>query len=122
MLNVCGVIITTNYKTGGIYLPADDRRTYVAWSDCEKEKFSKKYWRALWKWYAKGGNQHVADYLAEVDISRFDAKAPPPKTAAFWAIVDANRAPEEGELADIVEKLENPDALTLFDVIKECVF
>jgi Family of unknown function (DUF5906) len=31
VLNVCGVIITTNHKTDGIYLPADDRRHYVAW-------------------------------------------------------------------------------------------
>jgi len=31
--NVCGVIITTNHKADGIYLPEDDRRHYVAWSD-----------------------------------------------------------------------------------------
>ena len=37
ILNVCGVIITTNHKTDGIYLPADDRRHYVAWSDLTKE-------------------------------------------------------------------------------------
>jgi hypothetical protein len=41
------------------------------------------------------------------------AKAPPPKTPAFWAIVDANRAPEEGELADILDGLGNPNAVTL---------
>ena len=28
--NICGVVITTNYKGDGIYLPADDRRHYVA--------------------------------------------------------------------------------------------
>ena len=37
ILNVCGVIITTNHKTDGIYLPADDRRHYVAWSDRTKD-------------------------------------------------------------------------------------
>jgi hypothetical protein len=30
VFNVCGVIITTNHKTDGIYLPRDDRRHYVA--------------------------------------------------------------------------------------------
>ena len=30
ILNVCGVVITKNYKTDGIYLPVDDRRHYVA--------------------------------------------------------------------------------------------
>jgi hypothetical protein len=32
VFNCLGFIITTNYKTDGIYLPADDRRHYVAWS------------------------------------------------------------------------------------------
>ena len=33
ILNVCAVVMTTNHKVDGIYLPADDRRHYVAWSD-----------------------------------------------------------------------------------------
>src|ERR1700730_7759681 len=32
VLNCCGVIITSNHKADGIYLPADDRRHFVAWS------------------------------------------------------------------------------------------
>jgi hypothetical protein len=28
----------------------------------------------------------VTAYLLQCDISKFDAKAPPPKTEAFWAI------------------------------------
>jgi hypothetical protein len=43
IFNVCGVIITTNYKTNGIYLPADDRRHFVAWSQAKKEDFSENY-------------------------------------------------------------------------------
>ena len=35
--NVTGVIITTNHKTDGIFLPADDRRHFVAWSDLTRE-------------------------------------------------------------------------------------
>jgi len=46
-------------------------------------------------------------------ISGFDAKAPPPKTAACWAIADANRAPEDAELADVLDKMGNPDATTI---------
>src|SRR5215472_4888130 len=38
--NVCGVVYTTNYKTGGLYLPADDRRHYFAWSTRTKEDFA----------------------------------------------------------------------------------
>ena len=75
ILNCCGVIITTNHKTDGIYLPADDRRHFVAWSELTKDDFVADYWNGLWDWYARGGYQHVAAYLAELDISSFDAKA-----------------------------------------------
>jgi hypothetical protein len=113
VFNCCGVIITTNYKADGIYLPTDDRRHFVAWSDCKKEDFPDDYWPALWAWYDNGGDRHVAAYLAELDISTFDAKAPPPKTAAFWDIVEANRSPEDGELADVLDRMGRPDATTL---------
>jgi hypothetical protein len=88
ILNCCGVIITTNYKSNGIYLPADDRRHYVAFSDLTKKDFVDNYWKTIWGWYAKGGNRHVAAYLAELDLSGFDPKAPPPKTAAFGPLSD----------------------------------
>lgn len=113
IMNVCGLVITTNHKSSGIYLPADDRRHYVAWSDCSKEDFSESYWRDLWQWYESGGYEHVAAYLQTVDLSKFDPKAPPPKTPAFWEIVDAGRAPEDAEMADALDKLENPDAVTI---------
>ena len=51
---------------------------------------------------------HVAAYLASLDISGFDPKAPSPKTPAFWDIVDANRAPEDAELADVLDRMGNP--------------
>ena len=116
VLNCCGVIITTNYKSDGVYLPADDRRHFVAWSDLTKENFAEDYWKQLWGWYDNGGYCHVAAYLAELDLKDFDPKAPPPKTQAFWEIVDANRAPEDAELADVIDKLKNPDALTIYDI------
>jgi hypothetical protein len=116
VLNVCGVVMTTNHKMDGLYLPADDRRHYVAWSDCTKDDFKEGYWDKLWDWYPAGGNQHVAAFLANLDLSNFDAKAPPLKTAAFWAIVDAGRAPEAAELADALDALRNPDAVLLSQI------
>jgi hypothetical protein len=47
-----------------------------------------------------------------LDISDFDPKAPPPKTSAFWAIVDANRSTEDSELADLLDRLNRPAAVT----------
>jgi hypothetical protein len=112
VFNVLGFIITTNHKTDGLYLPPDDRRHYVAWSNHRKEDFAQTYWDELWNWYGAGGFGHVAAYLAELDISSFNPKAPPPKTAAFWDIVTANNAPEDAELADVLDALGNPDAVT----------
>jgi hypothetical protein len=119
VLNCCGVVITTNYKSDGIYLPPDDRRHYVAWSNLTRDDFVDDYWTALWDFYQRGGDRHVAAYLAELDISKFDPKAPPPKTAAFWDIVYASRAPEDAELADVLDRLGNPDATTLTQIMNE---
>ena len=119
VLNCCAIVITTNHKADGIFLPADDRRHYVAWSDLTKEDFKDSYWTELWTWYGRDGARHVAAYLAGLDISTFDPKAPPRKTAAFWDIVDASRAPEDAELADVLDKLSNPDATTLARVQNE---
>jgi hypothetical protein len=113
VFNVCGVIITTNYKTNGIYLPADDRRHFVAWSAVSKETLSEAYWAEMWAWYEAGGYGHVAAYLRTLDISDFNPKAPPRKTEAFWEIVNASRAPEDAELADAIDHLDGPNVVTI---------
>jgi hypothetical protein len=78
----------------------------VAWSDASKEDFEDAYWNDFWHWYEnEGGIGHVIAYLNKINISDFDPKASPPKTAAFWSIVDANRSPEESELADAIDLL-----------------
>jgi hypothetical protein len=89
ILNCCGVVITTNQKDS-VYLPADDRRTYVAWSNLTKDEFDADYWTKMWKWYDAGGDGHVAAYLDRLDIASFNAKAPPRQTEVFWQIVQIN--------------------------------
>jgi Bifunctional DNA primase/polymerase, N-terminal/Family of unknown function (DUF5906) len=124
--NIVGGIITSNYKTDGIYLPGDDRRHYVAWSDVMPSAFesspgagdASKYFDAMWTWYEKeGGFDDIAAYLATLDLTGFNPKAPPPKTPAFWAIVDASRAPEEAELMDLLDKIGNPPAITIDNLL-----
>lgn len=111
--NVCGVLITSNHKADGIYLPAEDRRHFVAWSERTLEEIPPDYWTEIYSWFENGGNGNVAAYLRTLDLSGFDPKAPPPKTSAFWDIVNANRAPEDAELADVLDKMQNPNAVTL---------
>ncbi|OBX20622.1 hypothetical protein A9995_02675 [Erythrobacter sp. QSSC1-22B] len=117
VFNVCGVIITSNHKTDGIYLPADDRRHYVAWSNLDRESFPAEYWSELYGWYGQGGLGHVAAYLRELPLDKFDAKSPPLKTKAFWDIVAANQAPEDAELADALETLAWPSAVTISHIV-----
>jgi hypothetical protein len=118
VLNCLGLLITTNHKTDGIYLPPGDRRHYVAWSRLTKEEFPDNYWNELWGWYQRGGIGHVAAYLTELDLTDFDAKAPPPKTTAFWDIVLANAAPEDAELADLLDKMGNPKVVSLAELLE----
>ncbi|UGA45663.1 DUF5906 domain-containing protein [Bradyrhizobium quebecense] len=114
IFNCCAVITTTNHKTGGIYLPADDRRTYVAWSHRTKDDFTEQYWIKLWDWLVeKGGIRNVAVFLRGFDLKNFNPKAPPPKTVAFHEIVASGVPSEEIELTDLIERMGNPDALTL---------
>jgi hypothetical protein len=114
--NVAGVIITANDKVNGIYLPADDRRHFVAWSELTKDDFTEEYWNRLYRFYATGGNAAVAHYLQRLDISSFNPKAPSPKTATFWEIVDASRSPEDAEFADALDAMGNPRAVTLAQI------
>jgi hypothetical protein len=112
--NVLGLIITTNHKSDGLYLPSDDRRHYVAWSDRTKEEFTAEYFNRLWTWLLhEGGNEHVAAYLAQRDLTAFNPNALPRQTAAFFDIVDAGRSPEDAELADVLDELKRPDVCTL---------
>jgi hypothetical protein len=107
IVNVVGIIITTNHKSNGIYLPADDRRHYVAWSNFDKTMFDEAYWNKIWQWYEAGGLEIVADYLMNFDLKAagFNPKAPPPQTEAFWEIVSASNAPEDAEMADALDAL-----------------
>ena len=113
IFNCVGIIYTTNYKHGGIYLPGDDRRTYVVWGDVTSADFGTIYFDELWDWYNTGGDRAVAAYLADYDLSDFNPKAEPPKTEAFWEIVNSNNAPEDMELADVLDSVGNPKAVTL---------
>jgi hypothetical protein len=112
-----GMVITTNHRDA-FYLPPDDRRFFVAFSERRGEEFPAAYWNGFWGWYEAGGFEHVAAYLFNYNLSGFDPKAEPPKTDAFWTMVSMDRGGEHGEIADAIDKLKDkdgrrPDALTL---------
>src|SRR5215204_7184391 len=104
-----GVMIRVTSRPPEFFL----RRHFVAWSDLTRDTFPEDYWPRLYGWFDRGGDEIVADYLGRLDLSGFDPKAPPPKTQAFWEIVDASRSPEDAEMADALDAVGNPDAVTV---------
>jgi hypothetical protein len=122
VLNVTGVIVTTNHKVGGLFLPADDRRHFVAWSTREMTNFSPAYWAKYWARLNTGGADAVAKHLRALDLGSFDPKAPPLHTQAFLEMVDAMRSEEESDMADVIDSLGNPKVLMVTDLIDNGAF
>jgi hypothetical protein len=90
----------------------------MACSDLGAGDFEEGYWKSLFDWYEHGGYDHVAAYLAGLDISGFDPKAPPRKTEAFRRIVAANISPDSLGLGDALDEMGNPDATTIDKIIE----
>ena len=103
----------TSNHLDALYISPDDRRHFVCVSTRTKEDFSRGYWDDIHTWFENGGNEAVAHFLANLDLTEFSAKAPPPKTAGWHMVVAAGMAPESGELSDVIEALRKPAALTL---------
>jgi hypothetical protein len=81
IFNCVGVIISTNYRTDGIYLSEQDRRHFVAWSELRKTDFETGYFDRLWAWLDDGGAEQVAAYLRLARSAKTDAaKRPKPGT------------------------------------------
>jgi hypothetical protein len=65
--------------------------------------------------------------LRERDLSKFDPKAPPPKTPGFWHMVNADRGEDHGEINDAIDAAgkartppittPRPEALTIGELI-----
>jgi hypothetical protein len=135
--NVVGIIITTNYLQDGLYIPADDRRHYIAWSDIETDKETdrfvcqhraiserfggsvKEYFERLYAWFEAGGKNNVAAYLSQPErLAGFNAKASPPRTAAFLAMADSSKPQEESELADLLDAMGRPPCVPVAKMIQ----
>ena len=112
----CGVIITTNHLANGIYIPEDDRRYDVI--DCatmdemglRKEDVRREYFSDLWEWFFEGGASHIAAYLHERDISKFNASNGQRKTDAHKTVVASGMAGDQW-LDDILDDLALPQAV-----------
>ncbi len=119
--NCAGVVLTTNYIDTGLYLPADDRRHYAVETVGSLAGDRDAYFERLWRWLqVEGGFWHVAAFLREFDLSRFDPNAPPPKTATFKRIV-AHSATSDAWLTDALEQLGDPEIVRTDEVRELCI-
>jgi hypothetical protein len=108
IFNRVGVVVTTNYRDA-LYLPADDRRHHVGFSERLTAEYPPQFWTSFWTWYKQDdGFKHVAAYLYQYDLSHFDPHAPPPKTPAFWYMVGADRSEGFSELMNAITDLGEP--------------
>src|SRR5215831_6334230 len=104
-LSVTGFITTSNHDDA-LYMPSNDRRNAIAKSERTRADFPKEYFDELNHWYHhEGGIGHVVAYLQQYDLSNFNPKLAPPKTEAFWHMVNVDRGPGHGELTDAIEAL-----------------
>jgi hypothetical protein len=116
--NLVGVIITTNHKVGGLFLPEQDRRHDVCWSPLPAKTPGADYFDQLYHWFDyENGIEHVAALLETYDVNSFNPKAPPPQTPAFWEIAIASVPAQVGEIRDAIEGIGSPDLLVLFDLM-----
>jgi len=122
----CGVIVTTNHLASGIYIPSDDRRYDVIDSasiqemGLADEEEKKKYFTELWEWFYDGGMNHVAAFLNERDISKFNASTGQRKTEAH-AMVVASSMQTDSWLLDALEKFDGKDYVRADEIIAECL-
>jgi hypothetical protein len=120
--NVCKVVITTNHKIDALYVAPDTSRYYITWCTLIEGDFEPGYWPNLYNWYeVENGCAIVADYLQNLDVSKFNPKASPPKTEAFWAMAQAHISSESTDLDDLLDMLGRPEAVTLEQVIDKAV-
>jgi len=109
----CGVIITTNHLSTGIYIPSDDRRYDVIECATKMEMGltndaeSREYFGELWDWFYEGGASHVAALLNERNISRFSASNGQRKTEAHGNVVSSNMNSDHW-LLDALDELDSP--------------
>ena len=122
----CGVIITTNHLTSGIYIPEDDRRYDVIEAANLQEmglatpEARKAYFSELWDWFLEGGDAHVAAFLTERNLSNFSAANGQRKTDAHKTVVAGGM---EGDhwLIDVLEACEWPAAIVAGKIITMAV-
>lgn len=112
--NVMRLFLTTNNVTA-MYINANDRRFAILHSSLKSEWQPAAYFTSLAEWLNDGGgNAEIARWLFNRDLSRFEPKRRPLKTAGWQAVVDTWAAPEDA-LAKALDILKSPEAFFVYE-------
>ena len=99
--NRLAVVAFSNERMA-ITLPSDDRRWFVLWSYAGR--LAEAEARVIWEWYAAGGRDAVAGWLASKDVSAWNPAAPPMMTEAKAAMVSAGLSPTEAAVCQAMQQ------------------
>lgn len=113
----CGVIITTNHLSTGLYIPDDDRRYDVI--DCATRREMgivtlndrRDYFDKLWGWYEEeNGAASIYAALLERDISKFSASTGQRSTAAHKELIQVGMVHDQWCI-DAIDLLKRDDLI-----------
>ena len=108
MFNCCGLVITTNHKAGGIFLPADDRRHYVAWSTLTKDDFVRRLLEPAVGLVRQGRPRPRRRLPGRARPRRVRPQGAAAADAGILGHRRRRHAAEDAELADVLDELERP--------------
>lgn len=121
VVNVMRVFITTNDYLS-LFIPAEDRRMHVMHSPQRKQwhlaEGMEEYFDRYWAWLDDGGAGHVAAWLRDRDLQKFNPKAQPPQTAG-WNTITAGWSAPDDQISDLIEKLGNPQVVFGTELLNE---
>lgn len=107
----CGVIITTNHLSNGIFIPEGDRRYDViaaaglAEMGLVEPEARLEYFSGLWDWFLEGGSAHVAAYLHGRELGKWSAANGQRKTEAHRTVVTIGKHTDYW-LQDALDEIE----------------
>lgn len=93
-------VVAFSNERAAISIPSDDRRWFCLWS--EAGRLPEADALALWRWYERGGYEHVASFLQTLDVSAFNPAAAPPMTEAKAIMIDQGRSTAEAYLIELI--------------------
>lgn len=95
------LVIAFSNETVPLVIDSTDRRWFALKSTAKRMEPADA--AALWRWYADGGFDAVAELLWTRDVSAFNPGAAPLRTQFWYSLVSDGRSPAEELLIDMIE-------------------